>query len=140
MLDYARRHRLVFDVFPCYRERFGGAEHYSYGNLTDEDLADEGFFLIIRRCAILDVIEHFIRKVGLTEIKFRRLFSLEWTWMLSVWSTDDYEETYSLYQRFGCWEKMKKFVDDALNECLPEGCERRTSLEWWWSHENRLVG
>lgn len=138
MLDYARRHRLVFDVFPCHRKRLGGAKQYSYGDLTDEDLADADLFLSLRRRVNLDVLIFFLREAGATNLKFKRPLSLKWNSMLVVWSTEDYERTYSLYQMYRSWEKAKKFIDDALNECLPEGCGRRTSLEWWWSCENRL--
>ena len=60
--------------------------------------------------------------------------------MLVLWSTQDYEQMYALYKWYGNWDSLKKFIDDALNECLPEGCESRTSLEWWWSRdENKMV-
>ena len=139
MLDYARRHRLVFDVYTRYRKRFGGKELYNYGDLTDEDLADEELFLTLRRAATRDVMTSFREKVGATCLRLENPVSRKWTWMLVLWSTDDYVETYSVYERRGTWEKVKNFIDDALNECLPEDGERRTSLEWWWSRENRLV-
>ena len=119
-------------------KRLGGAKQYSYGDLTDEDLADADLFLSLRRRVNLDVLIFFLREAGATNLKFKRPLSLKWNSMLVVWSTEDYERTYSLYQMYRSWEKAKKFIDDALNECLPEGCGRRTSLEWWWSCENRL--
>lgn len=138
MLDYARRHRLLFKVLPCHRKRFGGKEQYSYGDLTEDDLAEDDHCFSFRRRATLDVIMHFFLEAGAIDLKFRRPVSRDWEWMLVLWSTETYEEAYSMYQIDGSWEKVKKFIDDALNECLPEGCERRTSLEWWWSRENRL--
>ena len=139
MLEYARRHRLVFNVYPSQRHRFGGKEKYNYGDLTDDDLADEKLFLALRRRAIFDVMMWFLVKVGATNLKFESPVSREWNWMLVLWDTRDYEEAFATYQALGRWERVKNFIDDALNECLPEGCERRTSLEWWWSRENRLV-
>ena len=47
--------------------------------------------------------------------------------MFVLWSTQDHEEKYRLYEMPKNWEKVKKFVDDAFNEYLPEGSERRTS-------------
>ena len=136
MLDYARRHRLVFTVSPRHRIRFGGKDQYNYGDLTDEDLADEKLVLCLRRRAILDVRLHFLRDGGAIDLQISSLVSQEWPWMFVLWSTRDYEQKYATYQMFGCWETVEKFIDNALNECLPEGCDRRTSLEWWWSREN----
>ena len=139
MLDYARRHRLVSQVSFHHRPRFGGKTEYNYGDLTDSDLKDPGLALSVRHCAIFDVILHFIRKVGATGLKFERPVSRKWDWMLVLWSTRDYEQRYATYQARGSWKRVETFIDNALNECLPDGCDRRTSLEWWWSRENRLV-
>ena len=114
-------------------------EQYNYGDLTDEDLMDEKLLLSLRRCATLDVMMFFLDEVGATNLKCESPASRKWKRMLVLWDTRDYEETYDTYQRRGTWERVRNFIDDALNECLPEGCERRTSLEWWWSRENRLV-
>ena len=138
-LDYARRHRLVFEVMPHDRALLGETSHFNYGDITDEHLAHEEFYLSLRRFATMDVISHFIRQVGVSGLRMERPVSLEWRWMLVVWSTRDYEEQYESYKMWGNWPKVEKFIDDALNECIPEGCERRTSLEWWWSCENKLV-
>ena len=139
MLDYARRHRLVFKVMPRHRTLLGTTSEFNYGDVTDEHLAHEEFYLSLRRFATRDVISHFIREVGVTELVMERPVSHEWRWMLVIWSTRDYEEKYESYRSWGNWEKIEKFIDNALNECLPEGCERRTSLEWWWSCENKSV-
>lgn len=37
MLDYARRHRLVFHVIPYYRKVFGD-DYFNYGDITDDHL------------------------------------------------------------------------------------------------------
>ena len=59
MLDYARRHRLVFDVLPCHRKRFGGKEKYNYGDLTDEDLADDLVPDVpVERCDLVPIFLH----------------------------------------------------------------------------------
>ena len=139
MLDYARRHRLVLKVMPRHRTLLGATSQFNYGDVTDRHLTHEEFYLSLRRFATRDVISYFIREVGVTELVMERPVSHEWRWMLVIWSTRDYEEKYESYRSWGNWEKIEKFIDDALNECLPEGCERRTSLEWWWSCENNLL-
>ena len=139
MIDYARRHRLVFNVSLHHRKRFGGREQYNYGDLTDDDLADEKLFLSLRRHAKYDVMMWFLTEVGATNLKMESPASRKWKCMLVLWDTRNYEETYATYQGRGSWERVKNFIDDALNECLPEGCERRTSLEWFWSRENTLA-
>ena len=138
LLQYARRHRLTFLVSSNHRARLEGKEEFNYGDLTDEDLMDESLALSIRRFATLDVMIHFLGEVG-ARLTFERPVSRTLDWMLVLWSTDDYEEKYARYKMRGNWEKIEKFIDNALNECLPEGCERRTSLEWWWSLQNTLV-
>ena len=139
MLDYARRHKLIFPVDPYYRDRFDGKDEFNFGDLTDDHLADKHLFLALRRSATMRVLFHFSREVHARWMTVDRPISLEWDKMLVLWSTDDYEKQYTIYDRPGKWERVKKFIDDALNECLPEGCERRTSLAWWWSFENSLV-
>ena len=86
--------------------------------------------------SLFDVKLHFCHQAGSKGLRVEVPKSQEWKRMLVVWSTDDYEKVYNWYDD---WAKTEKFIDDALSECLPEGCERRTSLAWWWSCENRLV-
>ena len=138
MLDYARRHELEFPVFPYFRKLFGDKDEWNFRDLTDEHLADEKILPTIRRIATLEVVSHLTRGACALGLTVDRPVSLEWQHILVVWSTDNYKEGYGLYKR-GSWERVEKFIDDAMNECLPEGCKRRTSLAWWWSYKNRLV-
>ena len=135
MLDYARRHRLVFKVIPYFRRIFGDNEQFNYGDVTDDQLADEELLRHLRRMSLFDVKLHFCHQAGSKGLRIGVPKSQEWKRMLVVWSTDDYEKVYNWYDD---WAKTGKFIDDALNECLPEGCKRRTSLAWW-SCENRLA-
>ena len=139
MLDYARRHRLVLKVIPHYRKVFGDVDYFNYGDITDDHLADEQLFHHLRRMALLNVISHFHREGGAFDLKIDLPLSQEWRRILVVWSTKDYEEMYNGYKWYGDWPKVEKFIDDALNECLPEGCERRTSLAWWKTCGSRHV-
>ena len=59
-----------------------------------------------------------------------RPLSLQWDSMLFLWSTRDFEPKYRIYKMSKNRNKAKNFADDALNESLPDGCERRTSLEY----------
>ena len=137
LLDYARRHRLEFPVCSAVRARFEGKEEYNFGDLTDDHLADGVLVQHLQRVATTRVRRHFIQAGASVDIG--RPLSLKWDSMFVLWSTRDFEPKYRMYKMFKNWDKVKKFVDDALNECLPEGCERRTSLEWWWSLENAFV-
>lgn len=138
MLDYARRHRLKFTVCAHRRAQFEGKEEFNFGDLTDDHLADEGLVQHLQRMATTRVRVHFAEAGACLDID--RPLSLEWDTMFVLWSTHDYEKKHHMYTAVGTWSEVKQFVDDALNECLPEGCERRTSLEWWWSWENAFVG
>lgn len=139
MLDYARRHRLVFTVIPYYQKIFGDVDYFNYGDVTDDHLADEQLFHHLRRKSLLDVMAYFQREGGAFDLRIDLPLSQEWRRILVVWSTKDYEEMYNGYKWYGDWSKVEKFIDDALNECLPEGCERRTSLAWWKTCGGRLV-
>ena len=139
MLDYARRHELEFPFHPYYRKLFGDKDEFNFGDLTDDHLADKKSLPTFRRIATLQVVLHLTREARALGLTVERPVSLEWQNILVVWSTDNYKEGYGMYAQFGTWKRVEKFIDDAMNECLPEGCQRRTSLAWWWSHRNRFV-
>ena len=138
MLEYARRHHLVFAVHSGRRERFGGKDEFDFADLTPEQLADEKILPSLRRMATIKVIAH-IRSATGAMLKVDQPVSLDWQWMLVIWTTDDVEEKYARYKRLGEWETIETFVNEAMNECLPEGSEKRTSLDWWWSREKNKV-
>ena len=76
---------------------------------------------------------------NLQTVSFEGWTSLEWDSILYVWTNYNYEEKYlcnglALKGRF---ERAKKFVNEAMNECLPEG--KRTELQWWWSFDDNEV-
>lgn len=137
MFDYARRHQLDFPVCAAVRAKFGGKEEFNFGDLTDDHLADEDLVEHLRGIATIRVMMHFVHAGA--DVYIDRPLSLEWDTMFVLWSTNDFEHKYRMYKILRKWDRVKKFMDDALNECLPQGCERRTSLEWWWSWENSFV-
>lgn len=137
-LEYARRHGLVFSVPQGCRSEFDGKAEFNFADLTDDHLADEESLPHLRRIATLRVLNHLRENTG-AALSVERPISLERQWLFVLWSTEDVEEMYWMYRRIGNWRKLEAFIDAAMNECLPEGCERRSSLEWWWSREKNEV-
>ena len=138
MLDYSRRHHLSFSVPNGFESKFDGKDEFDFADLTDAQLADERSLAVFRRIATIGVIAHFRRTTD-AMIKVDNPVSLHWKRMLVIWSADDFEEKYERYQHRGTWKTIWTFITEAMNECLPEGCERRMSLEWWWSQDKNEV-
>ena len=124
----------MFSVPNGFESKFDGKDEFDFADLTDAQLADERSLAVFRRIATIGVIAHFRRTTD-AMIKVDNPVSLHWKRMLVIWSTDDFEEKYERYQHRGTWKTIWTFITEAMNECLPEGCERRMSLEWWWSQD-----
>ena len=66
-----------------------------------------------------------------------RPFSLEWERILYIWTNYNIEKVYDKLAYNGKFERIRKILDDAMNECLPDG--KRTELQWWWSFDDNEV-
>ena len=53
--------------------------------------------------------------------------------VIVLWTNYDMGRMYAFFEerREGGWKGVKKFLDDAMNECLPHGAAR-SELLWWW--------
>lgn len=138
MLEYARRHGLGFNVPESCRSKYDGKAKFNFADITDDHLADEQSLSRLQKVATRLVLNYLEMKTG-ADLSLGSPISLEWKHMLVIWSTEDADEKYGIYRCLGIWEKLKTFIDAAMNECLPEGCEGRTSLQWWWSREKTIV-
>ena len=128
----------MFKVLPFHYEHFNGQDEYNFGNLTYEHLSDAQLRDFLLEMAIEAVTLHFVKEVGALLIIHRPL-SLEWKMMLALWTNYDEEEKFAVFKATNSWKKVYWFIEDALNECLPPGVERRTSLQWWWTFDSDLV-
>ena len=68
-----------------------------------------------------------------------RPISLEWGFILYVWTKYNIRERYLRdgLCRNGRFERAKEILDKAMNSCMPEG--KRTELRWWWSFDDNDI-
>ena len=81
---------------------------------------------------------HFIDEVG-AHMTIHRPLSQEWKMMLALWTNYDIDQKRARFEATNSWKKVYWFIEDSLNENLPPGVERRTSLQWWWTFDSSLV-
>ena len=129
-IEYAKRHRLSAKLAEQTLQRLDcPTEGFNFGDLTEKHYRDENLVTILRSAAILTSTRH-LRDSIRVAFQIGRPLSLEWDKILFVWTNYNYEEKYrcnglALKGRF---ERAKKFVNEAMNECFPEG--KRTELRW----------
>ena len=128
----------MFKVLPFHYEHFNGQDEYNFGNLTYEHLSNAQLRDFFLRIATRAVIMHFITEVG-AHLTIRRPLSHEWEMMLALWTNYDIDQKFAVFKATNSWKKVYWFIEDALNECLPPGVERRTLLQWWWTFDSDLV-
>ena len=128
----------MFKVYPLYSERFNGQDEYNFGDLTYEHLSDAQLRKLLLGMATNAVIMHFIDEVG-ARLTVHRPLSQEWNMMLALWTNYDIDQKFARFRATNSWKKVFWFIEDALNESLPPGVERRTSLQWWWTFDSDLV-
>ena len=132
MLALAARRRLSFKQHKRIRHLFGGDETFNFGDLTEEHFRNEELMDTLRTIALSKALIYFAGTTG-TCLEVETVPSPRWQRVLVVWTNYNMGSTYTLYEewREGGWKKMKKFLNDAMNECLPPGTEREELL-WWW--------
>ncbi|TBU36370.1 hypothetical protein BD309DRAFT_1072060 [Dichomitus squalens] len=140
-LEYAKRHRLTLKVSEEARKRLGCAtKKFNFGDVTEEHCRDKLLLdeLRLRTAARFVSVCH-LRKASGFEFTKERPLSLEWDRILYVWTNYDIEEKYFSYgfSQKGRFEEAKKVMDEAMNECLPEG--QKSELLWWWSFDDNDV-
>ncbi|TBU52890.1 hypothetical protein BD310DRAFT_888743 [Dichomitus squalens] len=135
-LEYAKRHRLTLEVSEEARKWLGCAtKTFNFGDATEEHYRDEQLLQEMCHAARFVSVGHLRRSTGFV-FEIGRPLSLEWDRILYVWTNYDIEEKYFGYgfSRKGRFEAAKKIVDEAMNECLPDG--KKSELLWWWSFDN----
>ena len=132
MLALAARRGLSFKPGRHTRHLFGGRETFKYSDLTEEHFRNERLIQSLQRMATMAVLVHFSGRTG-TCVEAQSVISPGRKSVVVVWTNYDMGPTYALFEgwREGGWNGVKKFLDDAMNECLPPGAER-TELLWWW--------
>ncbi|EJF59642.1 hypothetical protein DICSQDRAFT_181805 [Dichomitus squalens LYAD-421 SS1] len=138
-LEYAKRHRLTLEVPEQARQRLGCAtEEFNFADVTEEHCRDEQLLKELRSAARFVSVCHLREASGLA-FTIGRPLSLEWDRILYVWTNYDMAERYlgdGLSQK-GRFEEAKKVMDEAMNECLPDG--KKSELLWWWSFDDNDV-
>ena len=140
MLQLARRRRLTFRVGEHSHRYFGNVDTYNFADLTEEHLTNkqlQELLHILARFAVIDYLRdslHFCPEV-------ERPYAPDRKNVLVVWTNYDVHRKYRAYDtlhmgvRNGGWKKMRRFLREAMNECLPAGSEPSRPM-WWWSKED----
>ena len=135
MLELARRRRLTFPVQSRFRRRFGCCHRFNFGDLTEEDANLRPY---LDGAALREVCDY-IYENTCVNVVVKSPISTRWRVMLVLWTNYDMEEKRRLSQAVGSkWEKVRDFMDEAMNECSSPGSDRSEPL-WWWSMHNDLV-
>ena len=136
-LDIARRRRLTFDVEPCYRRRLDSSDTFNFGDLSEDYIKHSALAEHLRYYAAFYVRVYISRQTkALFTVK--HMLSDRWTGMFALWTNYDIKENYPIFKLTAKWSKVKKFMNELLNEGLPADSERSEPL-WWWSMDNDFV-
>ena len=138
MLEIARRRRLTFQPGPSFRRLIGGGEEINFGDLTEEHMRDPRVCSTLQDHAITQVCDY-IREHTRASFTLEEPLSMRWDVMLVLWNNHDIDEKYRRFRlRGGQLAKVKEFMDELMNECLPADSERSEPM-WWWSLKNGFV-
>ena len=137
-VKYAQRHWLSVDeITEKYRERLGcPTNSFNFGDLTEEQARDPDLMRGLCLGARIISVQHLIGMTGLM-LEVGRPFSLELERILYIWTNYNIEKVYDKLAYNGRFERIRKILDDAMNECLPDG--ERIELQWWWSFDDNEV-
>ena len=80
----------------------------------------------------------YVSKQTKVQIRVERMLSERWSGMFALWTNYDIKEKYPVFKLTAKWSKVKKFMNELLNEGLPPDSERSEPL-WWWSMDNNFV-
>ena len=136
-LDIARRRRLTFDVEPCYRRRLDSSDTFNFGDLTEDHLSKPKLVEYLHNAAFVFLYSYILQQTH-AQFTIRPMLSSRWKSMFALWTNYDIKEKYSTFKVLTKWPKVKKFMNEILNEGLPPGSERSEPL-WYWSVDNNFV-
>ena len=138
MLEIARRRRLTFELDSDFCRRFGGCEEFNFGDLTEGHLSDTHLRPTLEELATTEVCD-FIQDNTRAHFTLGEPLSMRWHVMFVLWNNHDMDEEYRRFRlRGGRLAKVKEFMDELMNECLPSDSERSEPM-WWWSLKNGFV-
>ena len=137
MLELARRRRLTFKVDEHDRRYFGNVTTYNFADLTEEHLTNKELRQSLQILAAFAVRRHFRTSLGFCP-EIEQPYAPDFKNVLVVWTNYDMHVKYRVYDTFimgvrkGGWKKIKKFLREAMNECLPAGSGPSRPM-WWWA-------
>ncbi|RDX41261.1 hypothetical protein OH76DRAFT_1489646 [Lentinus brumalis] len=104
MVEYARRHHLVYPTTEYNRKAFGGIDEFHFDQLTDDDLKDE------------------------SKMPARTSVHVEYDDMLALYSNRTIEEHIAIPELLGLFDKGKAIIHAAMNE---GNTGNEVELRWW---------
>ena len=140
MLELARRRRLTFDVGRHNHCYFGNVDTYNFADLTEEHLTNEELRPRLRKLARIAVELYFTKSTGFC-LDIQQPYAPDFKSVLVVWTNYDMHVKYQAYDAYirgaqkGGWKKIRRFLQEAMNECLPAGSEPSQPV-WWWATED----
>ncbi len=135
MVEYARRHHLVYPTTEYNRKAFGGIDEFHFDQLTDDDLKDESKMPGYRMIALNLVNLRLIRATGL-HLERGRPFTSEYDDMLALYSNRTIEEHIAIPELLRLFDKGKAIIHAAMNE---GNTGNEIELRWWWSSDGSGV-
>ena len=146
MLELARRRRLTFEVDEYDRPHFGNVDSYNFADLTEEHLTNKKLRDQLEILAGLAVESYFRKSLHFCP-EIEQPYAPDFKNVLVVWTNYDMHRRYRAYDTYimgvrkGGWKKIRGFLREAMNECLPAGSEPSRPM-WWWATEDpvSLVG
>ena len=140
MLELARRRRLTFRVREYNHHYFGNVDTYNFADLTEEHLTNKQLRQSLQALAVLAVERYFRKSLGFCP-EIEQPYAPDFKNVLVVWSNYDMHVKYRAYDSYirgaqkGGWKKIRRFLQEAMNECLPAGSEPSRPM-WWWATED----
>ena len=140
MLQLARRRRLTFRVREYNHRYFGNVDTYNFADLTEEHLTNPQLRHSLQILALIAVKRYFLESLHCCP-DIEQPYAPDFKNVLVVWTNYDVHRKYRAYDTFymgvrkGGWKKMRRFLREAMNECLPAGSEPSRPM-WWWSKED----
>ncbi|RDX41258.1 hypothetical protein OH76DRAFT_1489642 [Lentinus brumalis] len=136
MIQYAKRHSLVYQTTENNRAAFGGVDEFNFNQITDDHLKNHSWMRSYGRIATRLVLRKLIKATGL-HVELGRPFTFEYDNMLVLWSNRSIEQYAAIPMMLGTFERGKTIIEAAVREINPG---KKVELSWWWSWNGNDVG
>ena len=134
MVEYARRHSLTFQPPRKLRAVLKCGQEFNFADITHDHYRDKKVMVGLRSIAKILVLTKLTSETGV-QLSVARPFSLEYPYILVMWSNYNIEERYEPLDSLG----MIGPAVDTLREAMNEDPQEPTELQWWWTWDNDVV-